>query len=132
MADLRHKIGPVGLGVHAVDLHIPAGDQLRDAYAGPSPGDEAHGDAVQPALGQLLALLLGAGELVAGVIGKTKFIYDIWGDTVNVASRMESTGTPMKIHVSDITYEQTKDVFEYKEKVSLDIKGKGNMLTYYL
>lgn len=75
---------------------------------------------------------INSGELVAGVIGKIKFIYDVWGDTVNVASRMESTGTGMRIHVSETTYEQTKDIFAYTDKVKLDVKGKGEMMTYYL
>ena len=75
---------------------------------------------------------INSGELVAGVIGKIKFIYDIWGDTVNVASRMESSGSAMKIHVSEATYEQTKDIFFYTDKVKMDIKGKGSMMTYFL
>ena len=79
-----------------------------------------------------IRLGINTGNLVAGVIGKTKFIYDIWGDTVNVASRMESTGEPMKIHVSESSYEQTKDVFSYGESVEVDVKGKGKMRTYFL
>ncbi|MBO7612277.1 MAG: hypothetical protein J6S81_00440 [Treponema sp.] len=75
---------------------------------------------------------INSGNLVAGVIGKSKFIYDIWGDTVNVASRMESTGVPMKIHVSGTTYEQTKSAFPYGEPVSVEVKGKGQMQTYLL
>ncbi|MBP5696712.1 MAG: hypothetical protein J6X11_08720 [Treponema sp.] len=75
---------------------------------------------------------INSGNLVAGVIGRTKFIYDIWGDTVNVASRMESTGTPMKIHVSGATWEQTKNAFSYGEPVSVEVKGKGQMQTYLL
>ena len=79
-----------------------------------------------------IRLGINTGNLVAGVIGKTKFIYDIWGDTVNVASRMESTGEPMKIHVSESSYEQTKDVFSYGESVEVEVKGKGKMRTYFL
>ncbi len=75
---------------------------------------------------------INSGELVAGVIGKIKFIYDIWGDTVNVASRMESTGTAMKIHITKKTYEQIKDKYSYTEKVEDDIKGKGRMRGYYV
>lgn len=75
---------------------------------------------------------INTGRLVAGIIGKSKFTYDIWGDTVNVASRMESTGEPMRIHVSDATYEQTKDSFPYGEAVVVSVKGKGEMKTYFL
>ncbi len=79
-----------------------------------------------------IRLGINTGELVAGVIGKTKFIYDIWGDTVNVASRMESTGEPMRIHVSETTRAQTQNQFSYGEGIDVEVKGKGLMKTYYL
>ena len=75
---------------------------------------------------------INTGELVAGVIGKTKFIYDIWGDTVNVASRMESTGKPMRIHVSEATHTQAADAFDWGDGVDVEVKGKGLMKTYFL
>ena len=79
-----------------------------------------------------IRLGINSGALVAGVIGKTKFIYDIWGDTVNVASRMESTGLPMKIHVTEATRSQTRDLFSYSENTEIDVKGKGMMKTFFL
>ena len=88
--------------------------------------NERHGANIQIRIG------INTGNLVAGVIGKSKFIYDIWGDTVNVASRMESTGKAMKIHVSETTYEQTKDAFAYSEEATVIVKGKGEMRTYFL
>ena len=75
---------------------------------------------------------INTGSVVAGVIGKTKFIYDIWGDSVNVASRMESTGIAGKIHVSERIYLLTKDSFSYSEPVTVEVKGKGLMKTYFL
>lgn len=80
----------------------------------------------------LIRIGINTGNLVAGVIGKSKFIYDIWGDTVNVASRMESTGEPMKIHVSETTHAQTKASFSYSEPVEVTVKGKGEMKTYFV
>ena len=79
-----------------------------------------------------IRLGINSGSLVAGVIGKTKFIYDIWGDTVNVASRMESTGSPMRIHVTETTKAQTASLFQYSENTVIDVKGKGLMKTYFL
>lgn len=80
----------------------------------------------------LIRIGINTGNLVAGVIGKSKFIYDIWGDTVNVASRMESTGEPMKIHISESTHAQTKGSFSYSEPVEVTVKGKGEMKTYFV
>ena len=72
------------------------------------------------------------GPVVAGVIGKKKFIYDVWGDTVNTASRMESHGVPGSIQVSETTYEATKDAFVYESRGTISVKGKGEMTTYFL
>jgi len=75
---------------------------------------------------------INSGNLVAGVIGKTKFIYDVWGDTVNVASRMESTGESMQIHVSENTWLQTKNSVSYEGPVNVEVKGKGQMRCYFV
>lgn len=75
---------------------------------------------------------LNSGNLVAGVIGKTKFIYDVWGDTVNVASRMESSGESMRIHVSESVYLQAKDTFRFQGPIPVDLKGKGMKNGYFL
>ena len=85
-------------------------------------------------LGYQLQIRIGmnTGELVAGVIGKTKFIYDVWGDTVNIASRMESTGKPMRIHVSEATYEHLRDICPHLEKEQVEVKGKGLMNGYLI
>ena len=75
---------------------------------------------------------INSGNLIAGVIGKTKFVYDIWGDTVNVASRMESSGETSKIHVSENTMTLLKGAVSASAPVEMEIKGKGVMKTYFL
>ena len=75
---------------------------------------------------------VNSGNLIAGVIGKTKFVYDIWGDTVNVASRMESSGETSKIHVSENTMALLKNAVPATAPVEMEIKGKGMMKTYFL
>lgn len=75
---------------------------------------------------------ISSGPLVAGIIGKKKFQYDVWGDTVNIASRMESHGVPGKIQVTADTYGILKDEFIFESRGILDVKGKGNMETWFL
>jgi class 3 adenylate cyclase len=75
---------------------------------------------------------INTGPVVAGVIGINKFIYDLWGDTVNVASRMESYGIAGNIQVSPETYNILRDKYLFKERGVIPIKGKGNMTTYIL
>ncbi|NEO83606.1 MAG: adenylate/guanylate cyclase domain-containing protein [Spirulina sp. SIO3F2] len=72
------------------------------------------------------------GSAVAGVIGLKKFAYDIWGDTVNTASRMESHGIPGRIHISADVYEQLHSHYSFEPRGEIEIKGKGKMKTYLL
>ena len=73
---------------------------------------------------------IGTGPVVAGVVGKKKFIYDLWGDTVNIASRITSEGVPGMVQVDETTYRRLRDRFNFLEPQTLYLKGKGNMVVY--
>lgn len=75
---------------------------------------------------------INTGSVVAGVIGRNKFIYDLWGDAVNVASRMESSGVAGRIQVTSATYNRLKDKYVLEERGVTFVKGKGDMNTYWL
>ncbi len=75
---------------------------------------------------------INSGPVVAGVIGRKKFQYDLWGDAVNTASRMESHGTAGKIQITPTTYELVKDEFLCEPRGTIPVKGKGEMATWYL
>jgi adenylate cyclase len=83
---------------------------------------------------QTLQMRIGinSGPIVGGVIGKSRFIYDLWGDCVNTAARMESHGLPGEIHVSEHTYKLLADKFEFEDRGIIEIKGKGPMPTFFL
>ena len=124
---------------------------IGDAYmlAGglPEPSDNHADDVARMALamqeeiskiptpgGRPLSLRIGisTGPVVAGVIGRKKFLYDLWGDTVNTASRMESLGQPGRIQVSQTTWQQLKDRYRFSTSRTIDVKGKGTMTTWFL
>jgi len=75
---------------------------------------------------------LHSGRLVGGIVGVKKYIYDVFGDTINTASRMETCSEPMRINVSETTYRLVKDDFRFVEREPIEVKGKGEMRMYFV
>ena len=91
-------------------------------------------DSINNNIGRNLEIRIGihTGDVVAGIIGKQKFIYDLWGDTVNIASHMESSGTPGRIHISESTRTPLDDSYTFEPCGLTELKGKGAQETYFL
>ena len=107
---------------HARALALMALDMLEAMRS-----DEVFGQ-----LGLELRVGINSGPVVAGVIGRKRFLYDLWGDAVNTASRMESHGTPGRIQITRATYELLADEFECEPRGTIAIKGKGEVEVWYL
>ena len=75
---------------------------------------------------------INSGSVVGGVVGEKKYIYDVFGDTINTTQRMESTSEPMKINVSESTYQLLKDKFNFKKREPIEVHGKGILQMYFL
>jgi class 3 adenylate cyclase len=132
---------------HGVEKIKTIGDAYMVAGGIPSPRED-HVEAIAEtalAMGPALAALsvetetalkvrigIDTGPVVAGVIGRAKFIYDLWGDTVNTASRMESHAQPGTIQVTERTYERLREGYELAPRGAIEVKGKGQMTTYLL
>ena len=93
-----------------------------------------HFETLPPVHGHHVNFRIGinSGPVVGGVIGTYKFQYDIWGDTVNTAARMESHGVPGRIHISHATRELIKDDFVCDHRGTIEVKGKGQMDTWFV
>lgn len=109
-------------------------DDHAEAIAQMALGMQAKIAKLSAETGEKLAIRVGinSGPVVAGVIGVSKFTYDLWGDTVNVAARMEVTGLGGCIQVTDVTYELLKDKYVFEKRGVIPVKGKGDMITYWL
>ena len=120
---------------------------IGDAYMAVSGLPDPRPDAAEAAAGMALEMLeeasrmketlylrvgLDVGPVSAGVIGKRKFAYDLWGDTVNTASRMESHGVPGRIQVTERAYQRLRDRYRFESRGSIEVKGKGVMSPYLL
>lgn len=117
----------------AAGLPTPRGDHA-EAIAEMALAMQQVTASFQAESGEPLEIRIGinTGVVVAGVIGTKKFIYDLWGDAVNVASRMEASSEPGQIQVTAATYERLKDSYRFERRGSIAIKGRGEMETYWL
>jgi adenylate cyclase len=75
---------------------------------------------------------INTGDVIGGVVGKTKFYYNYWGDSVNVASRMQSTGEPGRVHVAETTYKAALNEFWFEPRGQIEVRGKGRMNTFFV
>jgi len=94
--------------------------------------DIAHEFSEERKMNVRLRIGINSGPVVAGIIGRRKFIYDLWGDTVNLASRMESHGIPDSIQVTRPVFEKIRDHYNFEERGRIDVKGKGAVETWVL
>jgi class 3 adenylate cyclase len=115
-----------GLPVARSDHAIAIADMALDMLVVIEDFNRNHGTRLRMRIG------INSGSVVAGVIGTKKFIYDIWGDAVNTAARMESQGLKDRIQVTETTYNYLKDQYDFEDRGLIEVKGKGRMHTYIL
>jgi len=115
-----------GTPIVAADHAERAAEMALDMVRALDAFNQRHGYSLQIRVG------INSGPLVAGVIGKRKFIYDMWGDTVNTASRMESHGVAGRIQLTDSTRQRLREPFQLEFRGAIAVKGKGEMHTWFL
>jgi len=115
-----------GLPVPAADHAIRAAHMALDMIEAMRRFNEHSGHKLNVRIG------IETGAVVAGIIGKRKFLYDLWGDTVNTASRMESQGVSGRIQITDTTRQRLSEPFMFEKRGAIDVKGKGEMQTWFL
>jgi class 3 adenylate cyclase len=117
---------PIAGGAHAIDS-VLAALEIQEFMSQMRASRESEGRPYWQ-----LRLGIHSGPLVAGVIGREKFAYDVWGDTVNTASRLESSGVAGRINISKATYNMVKDYFECEYRGMISAKNKGEIDMYFV